>query len=473
MIKSFKISILFVFHFFVFFNKISAQDINVNSPWDIVQQVKDTIGEILFPDRQFNVMDFGAVSDGIFNNSEAIGKAIEACYSKGGGSVVIPDGKFFTGPIHLKNNVNLHLNAGAEILFSTDPQDFYPLVHTSFEGIELMNYSPLIYAYNCKNIAVTGEGVLNGQAGNSNWWPWCGGKSYNWQKGMPCQNDELNRPMLEKMAENGVPVKERVFGNGHFLRPSFIEPFGCKSVLIKGVKIINAPFWVIHPIKCTNVIVDGVTVQSHGPNNDGCDPEYSKNVLIMNSTFNTGDDCIAIKSGRDHEGRTVAIKSENIIIQGCNMVDGHGGIVIGSEVSAGVRNVFAENCTMSSPNLDRVVRIKTNSKRGGVIENVYVRNIEVGFVKETVLKLNMHYNVYGNQSGNYLPIIRNIRIENITVKEGGKYGIWAIGLKDSPIQDVEIKNLVIEKAENDYSVENIKDFKFINTRINGKLIVYP
>jgi polygalacturonase len=218
------------------------------------------------------------------------------------------------------------------------------------------------------------------------------------------------------------------------------------------------------------VIVDGVTVDSHGPNNDGCDPEYSKNVIIRNCTFNTGDDCIAIKAGRDADGRRVAIKSENIVVQNCKMIDGHGGVVIGSEISAGVRNVFVENCVMDSPNLDRAIRIKTNSRRGGVIENVYVRNIEVGEVKEAVLKINMFYDIYGDSTGDFLPVVQNIYLENVKVKYGGKYGILAKGYKESTIKNVTLKNVVIEKVDTIYSLENVENLKFENTYINGELM---
>lgn len=441
-----------------------------DKPWNEMQQIIDNIGEISFPDKTYNVTDYGVLVDTVFDNTEFFRKAITFCSQNGGGKLIVSKGKYFTGPIHLEDNVNLHLEEGAEILFSTNPKDYYPLVHTSFEGTELINYSPLIYAYKKKNIAVTGKGVLNGQASNKNWWSWCGKDTYGWKEGMPTQHDSLNRPVLVEMAEQGVAVKDRVFGEGHYLRPNFFESFECVNVLIEGVKIINAPFWVLHPIKSTNIIIDGVTIESHGPNNDGCDPEYSKNVIIKNCTFNTGDDCIAIKSGRNADGRRVGIKSENIIVQNCKMIDGHGGVVMGSEISAGVKNVYVENCKMDSPNLDRVIRIKTNSKRGGVIENVYVRNIEVGQVKEAVLKVNMFYNVYGAQTGNYMPEIKNISLENVKVKYGGKYGILAKGYKESPIKNITFINVVIEKADADYSIENVEDINLIDTYINGKII---
>jgi polygalacturonase len=444
--------------------------------WGKMYQIINNVKEPVFKNKVYLVTDFGAVGDGIFDNTLVFKKAIQSCSQNGGGIVSVPFGKYFTGPIHLEDNVNFHLEDGAEILFSTNPKD-YPIVHTSFEGMELMNYSPLIYAYNKKNIAVTGKGVLNGQANETNWWPWKGstseGSFYGFKEGQPSQKDKLNLPALMDMAQTDVPVEKRVFGEGHYLRPNFFEPFGCTNVLIKDVKIINAPFWVLHPMKSTNVIVDGVTVQSHGPNNDGCDPEYSKNVIIKNCVFNTGDDCIAIKAGRDNEGRKVGIKSENIVVQKCKMIDGHGGVVIGSEMSAGVQNVFVEDCKMDSPNLDRVIRIKSNSRRGGTVDGVYVRNIEVGQVKEAVLKINMFYAIYGDQTGNFIPKVKNIFLENITVKNGGKYGVWAKGYESDPIENIYLKNVTIEKVEKPYLLEHVKNIQFSKTKINGELLNNP
>jgi polygalacturonase len=377
------------------------------NPWKVKQQIEKGVVVPVFANKSYSIVDYGAKSGGVINNSEAFKKAIAACFKNGGGKVVVPAGKFLTGPIHFDNNVNLHLEDGAEILFSTKSSD-YPLVRTSFEGTELMNHSPLIYAYNKKNVAVTGKGILNGQANNDNWWYWCGAKHYGWAEGRGNQNDPQNRVRLVESAEKNVPVEERIYGEGSYLRPNFIEFFGCTDALIKDVKIVNSPFWVIHPMKSVNVTVDGVTVESHGPNNDGCDPEYSKNVIIKNCSFNTGDDCIAIKAGKDADGRRVAMKSENIIVQNCKMLDGHGGVVIGSEMTAGVKNVFVENCVMDSPNLDRAIRIKSNSRRGGLVENVFVRNIEVGQVKECVLILDFFYIVFVNQTGSFIPQLKKI-----------------------------------------------------------------
>lgn len=433
-------------------------------PWLYMGKILDTVKPPIFKNQVYNIKNFGAVSDTTTLNTTAFENAISACTKNGGGKVLVPKGSYVTGPIHLDNNVNLHLEEGAEILFSKNLKD-YPIVHTSYEGTELMNYSPLIYAKNKKNIAITGKGILNGQASNEFWWPWCGNVKYGWEEGGPKQHTSLTK-LKEGMSEKGVPVEERIFGNGEFLRPTFIEPFECKNVLIKDITIINAPFWVIHPLKSVNVTVDHVKVNSHGPNNDGCDPEYSKNVVIKNSTFNTGDDCIAIKSGRNEDGRRVGIKSENIVVQNCKMIDGHGGVVIGSEISAGVTNVFVENCIMDSPNLDRAIRIKTNTKRGGTVENVYVRNLKVGQVKEAVLKINLFYGIYGTQKGDFMPEVRNINLENVQVEYGGQFGILAKGYAEKPIENITFKDVTIKKVDSIYALENVKNLNFINTYIN-------
>jgi polygalacturonase len=438
-------------------------------PWKTMELTIKNLPKTNFQDKTYNINDFGAVADGKTLNTAAFEKAIQTCTENGGGKVLVPNGKYLTGAIHLENNVNLHLEDKAEILFSLNPKD-YPIVHTSWEGTELMNYSPLIYAKNKTNVAITGKGILNGQADSTNWWIWSGAKMYGWKKGIPSQNDPTNREVLVDMAEKDIPVEQRIFGEGRYLRPNFIEFFECNTVLVKDITVINSPFWILHPIKTNNMIIDGVTVNSHGPNNDGCDPEYSQNIVIKNCTFNTGDDCIAIKAGRDADGRRVVIPSKNIIVQNCKMIDGHGGVVIGSEISAGVNNVFVENCVMDSPNLDRAIRIKTNSRRGGIIENVFVRNLEVGTVKECVLKLNMFYNVYGSQTGNFIPVIRNINLENVNVKNGGKYSIWAEGYKESPVENITLKNVKIQKVDSIYLLKNVKNINFINTYINEKKV---
>lgn len=418
-----------------------------------------------FRDADYLITDFGAVDDGITDSGEAIKAAIEKCNSEGGGRVVVPNGKFFTGPIYIKSNVNLHLEDNAVLLFSTNPDDYYPLVHSRWEGVDAMNYCPLIYAFGETNIAITGKGTLDGQATSKNWWPWKGRKAFGWKEGMPNQTDEGNRQALFDMAENGVPVEERIFGNGHYLRPQFLQPYNCQNVLIEGVKIINSPMWIIHPVLCTNVTISDVYVDCSGPNTDGCDPESCVNVWIKDSYFKTGDDCIALKSGRNAEGRRINVPSENVVIQNCVTQNGHAGVAIGSEISGGAKNVFIENCKFNNPMWP--IRFKTSSNRGGTSENIYFRNIEVDKARNESVVFTMLY----EDKGDYMPTIKNVVIENLTVHEGGKVGIVMEAYEESPIQDVYFKNVNIENAVVPMELTNIDGITFEDTFINGEKIV--
>ncbi|ATC64106.1 glycoside hydrolase [Nibricoccus aquaticus] len=412
-----------------------------------------------FPARDFVITaaEFGAVADGKTLATAAIRKAIEAAHAAGGGRVVIPAGVFATGAIHLKSNVNLHVSEGATLAFSTDPKDYLPAVFTRWEGMECMGYSPLIYAFEQENIAVTGKGILDGRATTQNWWPWKGNAEGGWKKGMPHQAEA--RKKLEEMCDAGVPVEKRLFAEGSYLRPMFIQPYRSKNVLIEGVTILNSPMWEIHPVLCTNVTVRGVKIKTHGPNNDGCNPESSKDVLIEDTIFDTGDDCIAIKSGRNTDGRRLNIPSENIIIRNCKMVEGHGGVVIGSEISGGARNVFVENCEMSSPELDRALRFKTNSHRGGTIENVYVRNVKVGQVKQAVILADFFYEE--GDTGKFDPILRNVVVENLTAGKA-PHALFLRGYARTPIGSIKLINCRFEGVTKPSVISHVASIEMIN-----------
>lgn len=436
------------------------------NPWEQLDSLIGQIKTTSFKDQEYLVTDYGAMAGDEASDYEAIQKAIDECSAEGGGKVIIPRGVFFTKSLYLKSNVNLHLEEGSELLFSTDPEDYMPVVFTRWEGVEMMGLKPLVYAYEEENIALTGKGILDGQASNENWWAWSGAQWYGWKEGTPNQHNPENRPRLLQMGEDGVPVEERIFGADSYLRPQFFQPYKCERVLVKDVTFKNSPMWIMHPTLCNHVIIDNVTVDSHGPNSDGCDPESSRNVWIKNCYFDTGDDCIAIKSGRNADGRRIGVASENIIIQNCIMKDGHGGVVIGSEASGGAKNVFAENCKMDSPELERALRIKTSSERGGVIENVYMRKVEIGQVKEAVLKFNMFY----GDPGDHMPTIRNVYVEDVTVRNGGEYGILAKGYEESPIENVFVKNLKIDTVRDLYELQNVNNLVLEDVKMNGETV---
>lgn len=424
--------------------------------WKEMSAILARIKAPTFAKRDFPITDFGAKPGEQADNSEALAKAIAACNKAGGGRVVVPPGVWLTGAVHLKSNVNLHVSAGATLKFIPEPAKYLPLVYTRWEGVELMNYSPLIYAFEQENIAVTGKGTLDGSATFETWWAW-----NRKQPGQPTKQVPARNKLIE-LADKGVPVAERKFGEGSFLRPNFIQPYRSRNVLIEDVTIINSPMWEVNPVLCTNVIVRGLTVNTHGPNNDGCDPEASKDVLIENCLFDVGDDCIAIKSGRDDDGRRVGVAAENIIVRNCTMKDGHGGVVMGSEISGGVRNVFVENCQMDSPHLDRALRFKSNARRGGVIENIFMRNVQVGRVAEAILTVDFLYETGAN--GPHKPVVRNVQIENVQSKSSPRV-MWIAGFPGSVIDDIRFIDCTFNGVETSEQVAGIGALSFKNVNI--------
>ncbi len=453
----------------LFLTGISHAQISMKEAFRQADKIVKSIQKTNFPNRTYLITDFGATpNDEKVLNHGAINRAILKCNQEGGGKVIVPKGFFHTGPILLKSNVNLHLVEGAVLKFTADQNWYYPAVLSRWEGIDCYNAHPLIYAYGETNIALTGKGLLDGQASKQNWWYMKGG--IHTIKGMPDQITSGGRDRLFAAAENNLPVEHRIMTPNDALRPPFINFIHCNRVLIEDLKITNSPFWVIHPMFCNNLIVRGVNIQSKGPNSDGCDPESCKNVLIENCIFNTGDDCIAIKSGRNNDGRRWNSPSENIVIRNCKMNDGHGGVVIGSEISGGFRNLFVENCDMDSPNLDRALRIKTSKCRGGVIENIYFRNVKVGEVREAVIRINLIYEPDEKCDGNYPPLVRNINVENVTSNKS-RFGVFIDGPNDKAyVHDIYISNCNfsnVSSGGNSYIGKSDRIF-FKNFMVNGK-----
>ncbi len=434
-----------------------------DTSWNNLEQILSEIKAPQFPDKTFNILDFGAVADESTLSTKAINDAIIACAQSGGGKVLIPEGTFLTGAVHLKSNVNLHVSDGAILKFSRNDADYLPVVFTRWEGVELFNYSPFIYAYEQENIAITGGGTLDGQATAEYWWYWKGPWSRQTWETVPQNQLEARNKLLE-MAEAGIPVEERVFGQGHYLRPNFVQFYKSRNILLHGITIINSPMWVIHPVLSENITISNVSVNTHGPNNDGCNPESSRNILIVDSFFDTGDDCIAIKSGRNADGRRINIPSENIVVRRCTMRNGHGGVVMGSEISGSVRNVFVEDCIMDSPNLDRIIRIKTNSIRGGVIENIFARNISVGKVRLAILYIDFDYEE--GDASIYTPIVRNIHLENIT-SQSSERAIFINAYERSPVKNVSLKNCSFNGVEKENYINHVEDFAIEDVFVNG------
>ncbi len=434
---------------------VSAAEIT-GSGWDQLPAILEHIKAPEFPDRDFDVTNFGAKADGKTDCSDAIKKAIAKCHEARGGRVLVPgNGTYLTGPIHLKSNVNLEVAKGATLLFSDNFTDYLPPVLIRWEGEECYSYSPLIYANNCENIAVTGEGTLNGNG--KTWWDWrkSDGEPYR-----------AANNIKKEWCESKKPVAERILAKKDFhWCPTFIAPYNSKNILIEGLTLIDGPFWNVVPVYCENVTVRNLTIRNHGPNGDGCNPDSCKYVLIEGCVFDTGDDCIAIKSGKNTDGRRVNRPSEYIVVRNCKMIDGHGGIVMGSEMTGGVRNVYAEDCEMDSPNLDRALRIKTNSVRGGTVENVYMRNVNVGQVGEAVFKVNFQYGE--KDTGDFTPAVRNINLENVTCNKS-EYGLLLNAYERSPVTGINIKNCSFNNVEKGNILNHVKGLKVDNLKINGK-----
>lgn len=430
--------------------------------WKDMDGVRNQITLPTFPDKTFVITDYYNGTDSLYTT--AINRAIDECSAQGGGTVLIPNGTYRTAPIRLKSNVNLHLSDSTILQFVTDPQ-LFPTVLTRIEGIDCHNISPLIYAYDETNIALTGKGVLDGQADTTNWF------ASKRLKGIDKDGKKINeKTLLYQMMKDSVPVNKRIFAGEKGIRPQFINLYKCTNILLEGFTLHHSPFWLIHPLLSENITIRKVTMQSHGANNDGCDPESCKNVLIDSCYFDTGDDCIAIKSGRDEDGRYWNIPCENIIVRNCQMKDGHAGVAIGSEITGGCQNVWVENCHMDSPELDRIIRIKSNAERGGEVKNIFVRNITVGECKESVLGMELKY--WHVEDGPYPPYFHNVHLENITSQKSN-YLLHIDGTEGKvQARDIFIKNCTfngVVQPEINYVV-GAEGIHFQNVTANGKEI---
>jgi polygalacturonase len=411
---------------------------------------------ISFPDfsgtKQFPITDFGAVAGNQEKTSLAISAAIEKANSVGGASVIIPEGEWLCGKIHLKSNVNLHLDKGAVLLFSDNPEDYLPAVHTTWEGMECYNYSPLIYAYKCKNIAITGEGEL--KAKMEVWTEWFARP--------PAHTNSLKR--LYYLAAENKPVEERQMVNdtAHF-RPQFIQFNRCENVLMEGVTVTNSPFWTIHPYLSKNIVIRNIKVYAHGHNNDGIDPEMSQNVLIENCILDQGDDAISIKSGRNQDAWRLNTPSKNIVIRHLTVKNGHQLVALGSELSGGIENVLIDSCeVLDGAKLNHLLFIKTNERRGGFVRNIYMTNTKSGKIDLGILGIETNV-LY--QWRDLVPTLdrRLTSISDIYLKniQSGKVQFVSriLGQEELPIKNISLENVHADSIQQkDYIKENVENF---------------
>ncbi|WP_308991036.1 glycoside hydrolase family 28 protein [Mariniflexile litorale] len=431
----------------VFIHQIEAQ--NTFNKDSIIASIESRISLPNIPKYVVHVTQFGAKGDGVKDCKKAFDKAMDACAKKNGGTIVVPKGTYkINGPIHFKSYVNLHLEVGATLVFGDNPID-YPNVSTSWEGTAVYNHSPMIYGINVQDVAITGKGTIDGQ-GHKNWATW---------KPLEKKGQLLSREMNHQQ----VPVKNRVFGEGYYLRPQLIQFVNSKNILIEDVKVEDAPFWCVHLLKSKSITLRGIRYDAHNKNNDGLDIEQSSDVLIENIAFNTADDNIAIKAGRDDDGRNSNLPSENIVVRNCKFKGLHA-LVIGSEMSAGVKNVYVFD-SEASGYLKRGIYVKTNSDRGGYVKNIHIENIAFGDVEDAIY---MTSNYHGEGSGKYPSKISDISIRNVSFNAVSNTAIVIEGYPGFQVENVIIDHVNITSAKNGLTLTNTKNVQFNEVVIGEK-----
>lgn len=411
----------------------------------------------------------GAKADGLKLNTAIINKTISKLNADGGGTLFFPAGTYLTGAIIMKSNITIDLEAGATLLFSDNFDDYLPFVEMRHEGIVMKSFTPLIYAVDAENITIKGEGKIDGQG--KKWWDEFfriyvdlsknGVRDLNKYQTMWDNANDVKKLYAETNEDYISSMQRR------FFRPPFIQPIRCKNVKIQGITIVNSPFWTVNPNFCENILIDGITINNPlSPNTDGINPESCRYVRISNCHITVGDDCITLKSGRDLQGRNFDAPNENITITNCTMLAGHGGVVIGSEMSGGVKKVVISNCVFDGT--DRGIRIKSTRGRGGIVEDIQVSNVVMRNIKKEAIVLNLKYSKMPEEAfSERTPIFRNINISNVTANNVN-IPFKMIGLEESPISDVTFTNINIKNAKNPCEFIDCKDIKLTDVFVNGE-----
>lgn len=440
--------------------------------WERAEAIEAAVQEPWFPNYTVDIQDYGAKPDDGIQDTQAIRQAIEEVSRMGGGTVRVPSGVFDTGAIELKTGVNLCLAEPDSVLrFSREiTSENYPLVLAYYEGSACYNWSPLIYAYQQDRIAVTGPGRLDGQADENTWWGWYGNVGVGKDFSRPASSDA---DLLQKMNEEGVEVQKRVFGEGHYLRTNFVQLIECRNVLIEDVTIENSPMWGINPVLCTSVTVRGVTVRGQWNNNDGCNPENSRLVLIENCRFETGGDGISIKSGRGRDGRVLreqGASSRDILIRNNEFCTGTSGIAFGSEMSGDIQDVYADQNQFGTEALDYGIRFKSNADRGGTVQRIYIRNSHMEHIRDVALHGTVYYG--DGWDGKRLPEFRDIRIEGME-GSGGEYGISMEAFQELPLKNLQLIHIRLNGVKHDVRAVHWSQPVIEDVEINGKSYPRP
>lgn len=403
------------------------------------------------PDNIVSITDFGAKGDGVRNCKPAFDKAMKNASKQGGAHIIVPAGTYLVkGPIHFVSNVCLDLAEGAVIKFAPEPEYYLPIVNTSWEGTFLYNYSPFIYGYGLHDVSIIGKGSIDGDASTT---------FATWKS-----RQKEGQALTRKMNHEEQLLNNRRFGKGYWLRPQLIQFYNCRNVTLSDVFITNSPFWCVHLLKSENVICRALRYDAKLVNNDGIDPECSRNILIEDIEFNNGDDNVAIKSGRDNDGWAAAMPSENIIIRNCRFKGLHA-VVLGSEMSAGVSNVFVEDCTYGGY-CKRGIYIKTNPDRGGFIRNLYVKNCKFDEVEDLFYVTSM-YAGEGLDSRNYTDV-ENLYVDGLYCRKVRKAGLVLQGTVQKPITNVVFNNVEIDEVGNAVSFDNTSGVELRNCHLGGR-----
>lgn len=454
-------------------NTAAADATALDLLWEQADAIERDIARTAFRANTFAVTDFGAHTgnaddlNSARHNRAAFQRAIDACHQAGGGRVLVGAGVWPCGALTLKSNVEFHLQQDALLQFHPATELYLPLVLTRWEGMELMGYQPLIYAFGAQNIGLTGQGSIDGGGSNSAWWPWKGQWKHTPWPVDATQVQQTGRDLLMQWVEQGKPVGDRLLPQ-NLLRPPLFQAYQCQRVLVEGLTLKNSPFWVLNPVLSEDVVIRQLTIISHGPNSDGCDPESCRRVLIEHCLFDTGDDCIALKSGRNADGRRINRPVEQVLIQDCTMKAGHGGVVIGSEISGGAKHIFARRLLMSSPQLDRGLRIKTNALRGGLIDTVALRDIVIGEVKDVIV---VNYFYEEGRSGDHLPTVRNIFVHNLQVEKAARL-FELRGFAEAPIGPLQLSSVQVN-CDSVGVLEAVGQLDCQQVRVNGQPWQWP